>query len=111
MPPRAAEIALALSIIAPRLPAQDRDAVLYHAQESRGLSRASPQAAAWLSLTAYARHEYSDYDDLLADGYDQDQARHFCQDQINAVLEEWGCRLRVGDGSPSGDPSGRDENR
>ncbi len=91
------EIALALRIIAPRMPDGDHQAVLYRAVESRGLAHASPQAAAWLSLSAYVRHDYSDYDALLAEGYDQEQARFFCKDAINAVLQEWGCKLRVGD--------------
>lgn len=89
-------IAEALGVIAPRAPAFDRDAILDHALDSTGLKTASPQAAAWLSLVAYVRHTYTDYDDLLADGYDAESARHFVADAINEVLEEWGCKKRVG---------------
>lgn len=46
--------------------------------------------AAWLSLVAYARHAFTDYDDLLAQGYDQDSARFFVADAIMAVLGQWG---------------------
>jgi hypothetical protein len=89
-------ISEALGVIAPRVPAFDRAAILDHALDSPGLKTASPQAAAWLSLVAYVRHTYTEYDDLLADGYDADSARHFVADAINEVLAEWGCRKRIG---------------
>jgi hypothetical protein len=92
-------IAQALGIIAPLIPAFDRDAVLDHAEDSAGLRPASPQAAAWASLVAYVRHTYTEYDDLLDDGYDVDAARHFVLGAINAVLAEWGCRRRVDGGA------------
>ncbi|TXM89282.1 DUF2293 domain-containing protein, partial [Methylobacterium sp. WL103] len=46
--------------------------------------------AARLALVAYARHVFTDYDDLLAEGYDRDSARHFVLDALNAVLAGWG---------------------
>lgn len=91
-------IAAALDRFAPRIPAFDRDAVLDHACDSPGLKTASPEAAAWLSLVAYVRHAHTEYQDLLDDGYDVDSARHFVMDAINAVLADWGCRKRVGEG-------------
>ena len=48
-----------------------------HALDSAGLKSAAPETAAWLSLVAYVRHVFTDYDDLLAQGYDRDSARHF----------------------------------
>jgi len=91
-------------VIAPLIPEFDRAAILDHAEDSRGLKPASPQAAAWASLVAYVRHTYTDYDDLLADGYDVDSARHFVLDGINAVLADWGCRRRVsGEASDDGE--------
>jgi hypothetical protein len=68
-----------------------------HALDSPGLQNASIEAAAWLSLVAYARHVFTDYDSLLAEGYDPDSARFFVLDKINGVLELWGARRRVGD--------------
>lgn len=82
-------------MIAPKVPAFDRDAILDHALDSVGLKTASPQSAAWASLVAYVRHTYTDYDDLLDDGYDVDSARHFILDALNEVLREWGCRKQV----------------
>lgn len=91
-------IAAALGRIAPKVPAFDREAILDHACDSPGLKTASPEAAAWLSLVAYVRHAYTDYQDLLNDGYDVDGARYFVVDAINGVLAEWGCRKRVDQG-------------
>ncbi len=88
-------IAQALDVIAPAIPAFDRDAVLDHAQDSAGLRTASPQAAAWLSLVAHIRHLHTEYDALLADGYGAEAARHFVVADINRVLAEWGCRRRA----------------
>jgi hypothetical protein len=36
-------------------------------------------------------------DDLLAQGYDQDSARFFVVQEIDAVLEGWGATRRVGE--------------
>ena len=49
-------------------------AVVDHAVDSRGLSTASSETAAWLSLVPYVRHTFTDYDELLAEGYDPDSA-------------------------------------
>ena len=91
MPSRAA-IAAALRHLAPRLPAHEFAAVVDHAKASPGLSVASPENAAWLSLVAYARHTMTDYDALLADGYARDSARHFVADELSELLAGWGVR-------------------
>ena len=93
MPPRAS-IELALRYLAPRMPAHEFAAVVDHALDSPGLRTASPENAAWLSLVAYARHATTDYDDLLARGYDRDSARHFIADDMRKVLAEWGVRRK-----------------
>ena len=95
MNPRRAAIAKALAVLAPAIPTFDRDSVLDRAEDSPGLRGGSPQAAAWLALTSHVRHLYSDYDQLLADGYDRDAARHFCAEMMTQVLEGWGCRNRL----------------
>jgi len=68
-----------------------------HAMDSAGLARAKAGTAAWLSLVAYARHVFTDYDALLAEGYDRDAARHFVRDDLAAVLADWGVRRPLGD--------------
>ncbi|GAA0576516.1 DUF2293 domain-containing protein [Caenispirillum bisanense] len=89
-------IGRALDALAPRLPRHERTAVLDHALDSPGLRKAAPQTAAWLSLVAYARHVFTEYDALLADGYDADSARFFVLAELNAVLADWGVRREVG---------------
>jgi hypothetical protein len=91
-------ILAALRVLAPAAPPGDLALAADHAVGAPGLKKATPQAAAWLSLVAFIRHSYTDYDDLLADGYEVDAARHFCRDRIDRVLQVWGCRLRVAEG-------------
>ena len=69
--------------------------------DSPGLRTASAETAAWLSMIAYARHVLTEYDDLLAQGYDQESARFFVAAEIDAHLAEWGVSRKVG-----GDPTG-----
>ena len=91
-----ADIEGALRRLAPRIPKHEFGAVVDHALDSAGLRAAAPETAAWLSLVAYVRHALTDYDDLLADGYDHDSDRHFVLTEIQAVLTEWGVRRRLG---------------
>jgi hypothetical protein len=85
----------AVRVLAPRIPKHEFESVTDHALGSRGLHTASPENAAWLSLTAYIRHRLTDYDNLLNEGYDVDSARFFVLDDMNAILEEWGSPRRV----------------
>jgi len=85
----------AVRVLAPRIPRHEFESVTDHALGSRGLHTASPEMAAWLSITAYIRHRLTDYDTLLDEGYDVDSARFFVLDEMNAILEEWGSPRRV----------------
>lgn len=82
--------------LAPKIPAHEFGAVIDHALDSAGLKHAAPEEAAWLSLTAYVRHVFTDYDELLAQGYDQDSARFFVLEEMEAKLAEWGVRRTLG---------------
>jgi hypothetical protein len=82
---------------APRLPRHETEAVLDHASTSPGLRNAEPHRAVRLSLVAYARHVFTEYDALLGEGYDVDSARHFVLDELNDALKEWGVTEPVGD--------------
>jgi hypothetical protein len=93
--PKRAEIESALRRLAPRIPPHEFGAVTDHALDSRGLRASLPETAAWLSLVAYVRHAFTDYDVLLAQGYDQDSARFFVAAEIETVLEEWGVKRRL----------------
>jgi hypothetical protein len=93
---RRAGVQAALRALAPRIPKHEFDAVVDHALDSPGLRSAAPEAAAWLSLVAYVRHALTDYDSLLAEGYDHDSARFFVVAEMDEVLARWGSRRRVG---------------
>lgn len=54
-----------------------------------------PSIRAWQALTTHIRHNHTDYDALLSEGYDQDSARHFILDDINDKLSIWGCSERI----------------
>jgi hypothetical protein len=91
------QVEAALRHLAPRLPAHEFGAVADHAVDSPGLWTAAPEAAAWLSLVAYARHVLTDYDELMKQGYDRDSARFFVAGELQAILESWGVRRRLDD--------------
>lgn len=100
MIPRRQKIEAALLRLAPRIPPHERDAVIDHAVDSKGLRTASPETAAWLSLVSYVRHVFTDYDALLADDTDPDSARFFVASEIDDVLAAWGCRRSVSGHDP-----------
>ena len=94
---RRAALEAAVRALAPRIPKHEFESVVDHALVSAGLRTAAPEAAAWLSLVAYVRHTLTDYDALLAEGYDQDSARFFVAAEMDDVLARWGATRRVGD--------------
>jgi hypothetical protein len=89
------DIEIALRRLAPRIPPHEFGAVVDHAVDSPGLNAALPETAAWLSLVAYVRHTFTDYDQLLLEGYDQESARYFVASEITAVFDSWGVRRRL----------------
>lgn len=89
------DIESALRRLAPLVPSHEFAAVVDHAVDSPGLNVASPETAAWLSLVAYVRHVFTDYDELVREGYDRDSARFFVAAEINTVLRDWGVRRRL----------------
>jgi hypothetical protein len=86
------DIEIALRQLAPDLPDHEFGAVVDHATDSKGLSGAAPETAAWLSLVAYARHVFTEYEALLRQGYDRDSARHFVAAEMEQLLKSWGVR-------------------
>jgi hypothetical protein len=84
----------ALRLLAPLIPYADSEPVLERAAK---LTRADLAigAALWLAIVAHVRHRHTDYDALLAEGYDRDAARHFVVEETEAVLRLWGCSKRI----------------
>ncbi len=84
----------ALRQLLPRVPMADSEAILSKALAGH-LRHLPPSIALWQATTSYTRHALTDYDGLLKDGYDRDAARFFVIDEINQVLEDWGCARRI----------------
>jgi hypothetical protein len=96
MPPtrRNQELRKALRTLAPLIPYADSEPVLERASKiARG--DVSPGAALWLAIVAHVRHRHTDYDALLAEGYDREAARHFAVETTEEVLRAWGCMRRI----------------
>jgi hypothetical protein len=89
------DIEASLRRLAPRMPEHEFGAIVDHAIDSPGLSAASAETAAWLSVVAYIRHALTEYDDLLKQGHDRDSARYFVAEETDAILASWGVVRRL----------------
>ncbi|MBX3576798.1 MAG: DUF2293 domain-containing protein [Rhizobiaceae bacterium] len=78
----------ALTALLPMAPYADTEPIRAEAlaQHMRTLP---PSVAVWLAAVAHIRHVHTDYETLLAEGYDRDAARFFVIDRINEVLTSW----------------------
>jgi len=86
----------ALREMLPRVTLSDFEAICEIC--SRGhLRHLPPSIRAWQATTTHIRHNHTEYDTLLADGYDQEAARHFVIPEINEKLEEWGSSKTIDD--------------
>ena len=81
-------LAKALTALIPLAPFSDAEAIREMAGQ-RKFRDLPPSIAMWIATITYVRHEHTDYDALLEEGYDRDSARHFVIDPINAVLTTW----------------------
>lgn len=81
-------VARALTALLPLAPYADIEAIRTEAA-GRHMRTLPPSLAVWLATIAHVRHRHTDYDRLLAEGYDRDAARFFVVDDINAVLTRW----------------------
>lgn len=82
-------IARALTLLIPRVPFLDAEAIRT-AAGARHMRDLSPATALWLACIAHIRHQHTDYDTLRNEGYERDAARFFVLDETNAVLDRWG---------------------
>lgn len=86
----------ALRTLLPRVPMHDAEAILTLALQGH-LRHLPPSIAVWQATCSHVRHELTDYDQLLDDGYERDAARFFVLDEMNEVLRGWGCNREVSD--------------
>lgn len=95
----------ALRALAPGIPLADAQIVLELAARAQ-MKALPPATALWLALGSHVRHAHTDYDRLLAEGYERDAARFFVIDETDDVLTSWGCQLSVAEEAPSGEAKG-----
>ena len=81
-------VAKALTALLPMAPYADTEPIRAAALD-RKFRDLPPTIAVWLATIAHVRHAHTDYDKLLAEGYDRDSARFFVLDAINEVLTRW----------------------
>jgi hypothetical protein len=81
-------LAKALTALLPMAPYADMEAIRADAGAVH-MKTLPPSVAVWLAAVAHVRHAHTDYEKLLAEGYDRDAARFFVIDGINAVLTRW----------------------
>lgn len=85
---RKRDLRKALRELAPGIPLASAEPVLEKAAAGH-LRHLPPSIAVQQALTSHVRHALTDYDALLAEGYDRDSARHFVHDEMLAILEDW----------------------
>lgn len=85
---RQRDVAKALTALLPLGPFSDMERIRADAAGPH-LRALPPSIAVWLATVAHVRHQHTDYDRLLDDGYDRDAARFFVTDEINRVLTGW----------------------
>ncbi len=86
---RQRDILRILRELAPWLPKADFDPIADKATAGH-LRHLPASIAVRQALTTHARHAHTEYDHLLAEGYDADSARHFVLEAMNDVLRAWG---------------------
>ncbi|WP_274628316.1 DUF2293 domain-containing protein [Arvimicrobium flavum] len=78
----------ALTLLIPMAPFIDAEQIRQDAG-SKHMKTLPPSIAVWLATVAHVRHQHTEYDRLLEEGYDRDAARFFVLEQINDVLTTW----------------------
>ncbi len=81
-------IAKALTALLPLAPYADMEKIRTEAGAVH-MKTLPPGIAVWLATIAHIRHGHTDYEKLLAEGYDRDSARFFVIEQTNIVLTRW----------------------
>lgn len=81
-------IAKALTALLPMAPYADMESIRADAGAVH-MKALPPGIAVWLATVAHVRHAHTDYEKLLAEGYDRDSARFFVIGQTNEILTRW----------------------
>ncbi|KAH7396099.1 hypothetical protein BKA66DRAFT_258320 [Pyrenochaeta sp. MPI-SDFR-AT-0127] len=79
----------------PKIPSKQKDLVLKHGFKKFsgrvGRTKSVPMPRkVLLAVIAHVRHKHTEYDALLSDGKDRDEARRLTKKKIENVMREWG---------------------
>jgi len=77
-----------IAALLPAAPFADAQAILQIALSSK-FSKLPSTIGVWLATVSYIRHSYTQYDEMLDDGYDRESARFFVLNEINDILTAW----------------------
>lgn len=86
---RRKEVKELVSTLLPHVSLSDFEKIIEIAEKGH-LRHLPPSIIAWQSITTHIRHNHTEYDTLLAEGYDVEAAKHFVLDDMNEKLEQWG---------------------
>lgn len=81
-------IAKALTVLIPLAPFADAERIRTDTAAPH-LKELPVATALWLTTVAHIRHQHTDYETLLEEGYDRESARFFVIDETNRVLTQW----------------------
>jgi hypothetical protein len=87
-PKRLRDIRDAFTALFPLAPFSDAEPIRERAAR-KGMNALTADTAVWLAAITHLRHEHTEYDQLLAEGYDRESARFFIIDAINDTLTRW----------------------
>ena len=90
----------ALRLLIPGASLADFVAIMEIAERGH-LRHLPPTIIAWQAVTTHIRHNHTDYDMLLEDGYDSTSARHFVLETMNGVLQAWGATRQIDNAADS----------
>lgn len=85
---RKSTISAAVTRLIPQAPFYDAEAIRTQAA-AKHLRNITAETAVWLTIVAYIRHVYTNYDTLRDEGYERDAARFFVHSAINDKLLQW----------------------
>lgn len=91
---RLREVRKTLKLTIPNVSLSDFQKIMVIAERSHLRHLPSP-ILAWRSVTTHIRHNHTEYDALLEEGYDIESAKHFVLETMNETLENWGATKRI----------------
>lgn len=91
---RMRQVRKTLKLMIPNASLSDFQKIMAIAEGSHLRHLPSP-ILSWRSVTTHIRHNYTEYDALLEEGYDIESAKHFVLDVMNETLELWGAIKRI----------------